>query len=78
MRSLAAWLSAFHEQNLHPSFAQGDRKRQSNDAATDDDDVPGLHSRIVEEAIEEKQSGRTETEADPGIVNKCKHLSTTA
>ena len=52
VRCLPARLSAFHYQDGDAAFAQRDRERESNDPAADDDDVPGLHVRIVEESLD--------------------------
>jgi hypothetical protein len=52
MRGLATGFFAFDNQNIRAALAKRDRQRQSDDAAADDDYVPGLHTGILEERRE--------------------------
>jgi tetratricopeptide (TPR) repeat protein len=59
MGGLAARFAAFDDQNSCTFFSQGERERETDDSAADDDYVPKLHFRIVKEefpsAIETKR-----------------------
>jgi hypothetical protein len=50
MRGFAAGLAAFDDQDACTFLAEFNREREADDAAADDDDVPVLHFRIVEES----------------------------
>jgi hypothetical protein len=43
-------LSTFHQEDSGASLPQRDRHAESDDPASDDDDVPGFHFVIVKEA----------------------------
>src|SRR4029077_4558346 len=49
VRSFLSGFAALHHQDLCPTLAQRDRKRQPDDATANDDDVPTLHLGIVKE-----------------------------
>ncbi len=46
----AAGFTALDNYDSSPTFAQGDGKREADDAPADDDYVPSLHLGIVKEA----------------------------
>jgi hypothetical protein len=47
----AAGLSALDDQDRGTAFAKGDGEREADDAAADDDYVPGLHVGILTSAL---------------------------
>ena len=49
MGSLVTGLSALHHEYLRAALTKCDRQREPNDPATNNDDVPSLHSCIVKE-----------------------------
>src|ERR1700730_6834034 len=74
IRGFSSRLSALDHQNTRALLTEINRERESNDAAADDDPVPILHLRIVEECWTprnlERLRGRrilkANTEADAG------------
>ena len=58
VRSFSSRLAAFDDQNARSFFAKFDRQRESDDACTDNDDVPSPHADIVEEGSTESPQRR--------------------
>jgi len=48
---LPAGLSAFDDQDGRTALAHRDRKREPDDAAADDDDIPCPHDSIVKQSM---------------------------
>ena len=46
-----ARFSALDDQDGGAAFAQGDSEREADDAAADDDDVPGFHGASLKSAL---------------------------
>lgn len=68
VRSFTAGFAALDDENPGAALAKGDGQRQADDAAADDDDVPGLHEVIVEET--ERGAGRlTSADSLAGLGN---------
>src|SRR5215813_6081197 len=51
-RCFASGFAALHDQNPQSLFAERDGKRESDQAAADNDDIPGFHTGIVTERPE--------------------------
>ena len=49
VRGFATGFSALDDQNGGAAPAQGDREREADDAASDDEDIPSLHVGIVKD-----------------------------
>jgi hypothetical protein len=52
MRGLAPGLAALNDQDSQSLLAKGNGEREPYDAAADDDRVPGFHTQIVKDSIE--------------------------
>jgi hypothetical protein len=49
VRSFSSGFAALYDQNLDPTLAQGNRQREADDPAADNNYVPCFHFAIVED-----------------------------
>jgi hypothetical protein len=70
VRGLAPGFASLYKQNCRASLAQRYGKREANDASTDNDYVPSLHSGIVKDCIAVRpiSSGRERVTGGAGLL----------